>query len=113
MQTLNTTLGNLPKDRNGKISKDYLQVTLDVVSPSAGLPPVGAIEEVCYCCQCILVKIFIHMTIYNVCDGNLYQFVSILGRIQRIPSQCLIKFCPKLRLVVVQMNIFCPNKYCN
>ncbi|KEH36380.1 calcium-binding EF-hand protein [Medicago truncatula] len=44
-KTLNTTLGNLPKDRNGKISKDYLQVTLDVVSPSAGLPPVGAIEE--------------------------------------------------------------------
>jgi len=46
MQTLNLTLENLPKDRNGKISKDYLRVALDLVSPSAGLPPVGAIEEV-------------------------------------------------------------------
>ena len=46
MQTLNSALENLPKDRTGKISKDYLRVALDVVSPSAGLPPVGAIEEV-------------------------------------------------------------------
>jgi hypothetical protein len=60
MQTLNTVLENLPKDRKGNISKDSLRVTLDVVSPSAGLPPVGAIEEVCYCCQCILVTMSIH-----------------------------------------------------
>lgn len=46
MQTMNTTIENLPKDRNGKILKHYLRVALDVVSPSAGLPPVGAIEEV-------------------------------------------------------------------
>ncbi|TKY75464.1 receptor expression-enhancing protein 1/2/3/4 [Spatholobus suberectus] len=45
MQTLNLALENLPKDRNGKISKDYLRVALDLVSLSAGLPPVGAIEE--------------------------------------------------------------------
>ncbi|WJX36295.1 hypothetical protein P8452_24190 [Trifolium repens] len=44
-KTLNTVLENLPKDRKGNISKDSLRVTLDVVSPSAGLPPVGAIEE--------------------------------------------------------------------
>ncbi|XP_061368399.1 uncharacterized protein LOC133311375 [Gastrolobium bilobum] len=44
-KTLNSALENLPKDRNGKISKDCLRVALDVVSPSAGLPPVGAIEE--------------------------------------------------------------------
>ncbi|XP_057436705.1 uncharacterized protein LOC130729092 isoform X1 [Lotus japonicus] len=44
-KTLNSALENLPKDRNGKLSKDYLRVALDVVSPSAGLPPVGAIEE--------------------------------------------------------------------
>lgn len=47
MQTLNSALENLPKDRNGKLSKEYVRVALDVVSPSAGLPPVGAIEEVC------------------------------------------------------------------
>ncbi|KHN33696.1 hypothetical protein glysoja_013702 [Glycine soja] len=45
-RTLNLALENLPKDRNGKISKDYLRVALDLVSPSAGLPPVGAIEEI-------------------------------------------------------------------
>lgn len=37
----------LPKDRNGKMSKDYLRVALDVVAPSAALPPFGAVEEVC------------------------------------------------------------------
>ncbi|KAI4299900.1 hypothetical protein L6164_033321 [Bauhinia variegata] len=42
---LNSALENLPKDRNGKISKEFLRVALDVVSPSAGLPPLGAIEE--------------------------------------------------------------------
>ncbi|XP_014500136.1 uncharacterized protein LOC106761135 isoform X2 [Vigna radiata var. radiata] len=44
-RTLNLALENLSKDRNGKISKDNLRVALDLVSPSAGLPPVGAIEE--------------------------------------------------------------------
>ncbi|KAJ1415960.1 EF-Hand 1, calcium-binding site [Sesbania bispinosa] len=44
-KTLNSALENMPKDKNGKISKEYLQVALEVVSPSAGLPPVGAIEE--------------------------------------------------------------------
>ncbi|KAI9128374.1 hypothetical protein K1719_001367 [Acacia pycnantha] len=44
-KTLNSALENIPKDRNGKLSKEYLRVALDVVSPSAGLPPVGAIEE--------------------------------------------------------------------
>ena len=47
LQILNSALENLPKDRSGKMSKEYLRVALDVVSPSAGLPPVGAIEEVC------------------------------------------------------------------
>ncbi|KAK7258095.1 hypothetical protein RIF29_32544 [Crotalaria pallida] len=42
---LNSALENLPKDRNGKLSKEYLRVALDMLSPSAGLPPVGAIEE--------------------------------------------------------------------
>jgi len=59
MQTLNLALENLPKDRNGKISKDYLRVALDLVSPSAGLPPVGAIEEVC--CQSMQTKPTIHI----------------------------------------------------
>lgn len=36
----------MPKDRNGKISKDHLRLVLDVVAPSAGLPPIGAVEQV-------------------------------------------------------------------
>ncbi|KAG4966881.1 hypothetical protein JHK87_032532 [Glycine soja] len=44
-ETLSSAIETLPKDRNGKLSKEYLRVTLDTVAPSAGLPPVGAIEE--------------------------------------------------------------------
>ncbi|KAG7978144.1 hypothetical protein I3843_05G068100 [Carya illinoinensis] len=42
---LNAALENMPKDRNGKVSKECLRVALDVVAPSAGLPPVGVVEE--------------------------------------------------------------------
>ncbi|MED6195874.1 hypothetical protein PIB30_042052 [Stylosanthes scabra] len=44
-KSLNSVVENLPKDKNGKISKEYLRLALDGVSPSAGLPPFGAIEE--------------------------------------------------------------------
>ena len=37
---------NLPKDRNGKMSKEHLAVALDLLAPSAGLPPLGAVDEV-------------------------------------------------------------------
>lgn len=37
---------SVPKDRNGKISKKYLRVVLDLVAPSAGLPPFGAVDQV-------------------------------------------------------------------
>ncbi|TYH94447.1 hypothetical protein ES332_A12G042300v1 [Gossypium tomentosum] len=43
---LNVGLENVPKDRNGKISKEYLRVVLDVVAPSVGLPQIGAVEQV-------------------------------------------------------------------
>lgn len=46
LQTLNVALENLPRDRNGKMSKEHLRVALDLLAPSAGLPPIGAIEEV-------------------------------------------------------------------
>ncbi|XP_019450916.1 PREDICTED: uncharacterized protein LOC109353171 [Lupinus angustifolius] len=44
-KTLNSALENFPKDQNGKLSKEYLRAALEVLSPSAGLPPVGAIAE--------------------------------------------------------------------
>lgn len=47
MQILSSAMETLPKDRNGKMSKEYLRVALDVVAPSASLPPFGAIQEVC------------------------------------------------------------------
>lgn len=46
MQIFNAALESVPKDRTGKLSKDYLRVALDSVAPSASLPPVGAVEEV-------------------------------------------------------------------
>lgn len=57
-QTLNTALENVPKDRNGKISKEYLRVALDTVAPSAGLPPIGAVDEVLKRALIILNTIF-------------------------------------------------------
>ncbi|XP_022749192.1 uncharacterized protein LOC111298728 [Durio zibethinus] len=45
-KSLNAALENVPKVRNGKISKEYLRVVLDVVAPSAGLPPTGAFEQI-------------------------------------------------------------------
>ncbi|KAJ4833308.1 hypothetical protein Tsubulata_004336 [Turnera subulata] len=44
-KTLNAAMENVPKDRNGKMSKDYLRVALDAVAASANLPPIGAIGE--------------------------------------------------------------------
>ncbi|KAJ9132758.1 hypothetical protein P3X46_033595 [Hevea brasiliensis] len=45
-KTLNTALENVPKDRNGKMSQEYLRVAIDSVAPSAGLPPIGAVDEI-------------------------------------------------------------------
>lgn len=36
----------IPKDRHGKISKEYLSVGLDSLAAFAGLPPLGAIDQV-------------------------------------------------------------------
>ncbi|KAL5561121.1 hypothetical protein UlMin_030868 [Ulmus minor] len=44
-KTINVALENVPKDRNGKMSKEHLRVALDVLAPSAGLPPIGAVGE--------------------------------------------------------------------
>lgn len=35
----------VPKDKHGKMSKEYLRVALDAVASSAGIPPYGAIPE--------------------------------------------------------------------
>jgi len=73
MQILNSAMETLPKDKNGKISKDYLRVALDTVAPSAALPPFGAIEEVCclfftlvssFCCFICLIETEIEL---NIC----------------------------------------------
>nr|GLL23613.1 uncharacterized protein LOC109161438 [Ipomoea trifida] len=44
-KTLDSAVKNVPRDRHGKISKEYLRVALDVLAPSAGLPPIGAVDE--------------------------------------------------------------------
>lgn len=46
LQTLNVALENVPKDRNGKLCKEHLRMGLDNLAPSAGLPPLGAVEQV-------------------------------------------------------------------
>ncbi|CAA0827694.1 Calcium-binding EF-hand family protein [Striga hermonthica] len=44
-KTLNSALKIVPKDRHGKISKEYLSVALDSVAASANLPPLGAVDQ--------------------------------------------------------------------
>ncbi|KAI6701119.1 hypothetical protein NL676_015443 [Syzygium grande] len=44
-KSLNAALENVPKDKQGKISKEYLRVALDALAPSAGLPPFGAVDQ--------------------------------------------------------------------
>ncbi|KAI3441244.1 uncharacterized protein J3R85_002504 [Psidium guajava] len=44
-KSLNAALENVPKDKHGKIAKEYLRVALDALAPSAGLPPFGAVDQ--------------------------------------------------------------------
>lgn len=46
MQSLNTALQSVPRDKTGKLPKEHLQLALDLVAPLAGLPPLGALDEV-------------------------------------------------------------------
>ncbi|MCL7022360.1 hypothetical protein MKW94_006984 [Papaver nudicaule] len=44
-KTLDAALRDLPRDRSGKLSKEYLRVALDSMAPSASLPPYGAVNQ--------------------------------------------------------------------
>ncbi|XP_052194001.1 uncharacterized protein LOC127802310 [Diospyros lotus] len=44
-KTLQIALKSVPKDRHRKMSKEYLRVALDTVAPAAGLPPLGAVDQ--------------------------------------------------------------------
>lgn len=44
-KALNVGLEIIPKDRHGKVSKEYLRAVLDTVAPSATLPPIGAVSQ--------------------------------------------------------------------
>ncbi|XP_023529734.1 uncharacterized protein LOC111792466 isoform X3 [Cucurbita pepo subsp. pepo] len=44
-KSLNTALQSVPKDKTGKLPKEHLQLALDLVAPLAGLPPLGALDE--------------------------------------------------------------------
>ncbi|KFK30475.1 hypothetical protein AALP_AA7G265800 [Arabis alpina] len=44
-KALNVAMEIIPKDRHGKVSKEYLRAVLDTVAPSATLPPIGAVSQ--------------------------------------------------------------------
>lgn len=76
-KNLNTAIENVPKDRNGKISKEYLRVALDTVAPSADLPPVGSIHEM----DNVIVEM---LKMMNADDGKLVkedEFKKVLTEI--------------------------------
>ncbi|KAL1801779.1 hypothetical protein ACET3Z_030426 [Daucus carota] len=43
---LDAAIKSVPKDQSGKISKEYHRVVLDFLAPSAGLPPIGAVDQI-------------------------------------------------------------------
>lgn len=79
---MNSALETVPKDRNGKLSKDYLRVSLDALAPSAGLPPIGALEQVYFQLRenlpagavCLIYLCFplIEYSSWNYADGQGY-----------------------------------------
>lgn len=42
---LQTIWKSLPKDPRGTLPREYLRVALDMIGPAAGLPPLGAVEQ--------------------------------------------------------------------
>ncbi|KAL7156517.1 hypothetical protein ABFS83_02G015700 [Erythranthe nasuta] len=44
-KTLDSAIKSVPKDRHGKISKEYLGLALDSLAAFAGLPPLGAVNQ--------------------------------------------------------------------
>lgn len=44
-KTLDSAVKTMPKDQNGKISKDCVRLVLDLLAPAAGLPPLGAVYQ--------------------------------------------------------------------
>ncbi|KZV53465.1 protein COBRA precursor [Dorcoceras hygrometricum] len=62
-KALDLAIKSIPNDRSGKFSKDFLNVALDALSTSAGLPPFGAIQEV----DDIIVEA---LKMFNASDGK-------------------------------------------
>ncbi|CAK9175493.1 unnamed protein product [Ilex paraguariensis] len=76
-KTLDAALKDAPKDHTGKMSKEYLRVALDVVAPSAGLPPLGAV----YLVDRVVTEVF---KVFDADDGKLVkedEFKKILTEI--------------------------------
>lgn len=44
-KVVNATIESLPRDKHGRMSKEYLRLALDSLASSAGLPPYGAVDE--------------------------------------------------------------------
>lgn len=80
-KTLEASVQGLPKDKQGKIQKEYLRVALDVLAPSAGLPPFRAVDEM----DKVIADVF---KMLDADDGNIVKeeefkklLVEILGSI--------------------------------
>lgn len=80
-KTLEAAVQGLPKDKHGKIPKEYLHVAFKVFAPSVGLPPFGAVDEM----DKVIGEVF---KMLDVEDGNIIKenefkklLLEILGSI--------------------------------
>ncbi|XP_047322454.1 uncharacterized protein LOC124926302 [Impatiens glandulifera] len=44
-KTLEESMKRVPKDKHLKVSTEYIGLALDIAAPTAGLPPLGAVDE--------------------------------------------------------------------
>lgn len=88
MQSLDTALENVPKDKNGKISKEFLQLVLDAVAPAADLPPVGSVEQVSYsdCCFQSLWTVIL-LTVLTVNEHDYTLFPPLILQIDKVVAE--------------------------
>ncbi|PIA55508.1 hypothetical protein AQUCO_00700066v1 [Aquilegia coerulea] len=83
---LEGALRDLPKDQNGKVSKEYVSVALGSVGPSAGLPPFGVVDQLDN-----MVEEAIHMKIHEPGEGKMIEGDTLKKLVMEILESIMLQ----------------------